>query len=345
MRLLFRVAREFAEGNRRSVAILSSLALIALASLSPTHAAHTTRRPAHEGPQETDFLGRLLAVEMQCNDPCPQAEATTNIRSEIERVADDARLFLERLDTAAGHEGAEARIAALNHFIFGQLGIKPSRDLTDPDNLLLGQVLMRKRGYCVGIASLYLVLADRLGLPVRAVATPSHLFLRYDDGVTRINIETFQEGAQIPDEQYVRDEKIPPESIRRGIFLSNLSDEEFLAQVCNNIGVIESGKKNYALAASRYEQALVLYPRFPAALYNYGTDLLHGGRAVESVRFFSRSLRLYPADAWALNNRGLAYMKMGRREKARRDFVEALQISPSFDQARKNLEQAGTPSE
>src|SRR5260221_2570061 len=83
MRLQSRVKREFAEGTRRLVAILSCLALIALASLSPTHAAHTTHRTAHEGAQETDFLGRLLAVEAPCSAPGSPAEAILSLRSEI----------------------------------------------------------------------------------------------------------------------------------------------------------------------------------------------------------------------------------------------------------------------
>jgi len=181
-------------------------------------------------------------------------------------------------------------------------------------------------------------LSQRCEQRVRAVATPSHIFLRYDDGVTRINIETFQEGASLTDDQYARDEKIPPESIRRGIFLRNLSDEEFLAQVHNNLGVIESGKKRYAQAAARYELALQLYPRFPAALYNYGTDLLHEGRAAEAARLLSKSLRLYPADPWALNNRGLAYLQAGKPQKALRDFEAALKLDPEQESAKRNFD-------
>src|SRR2546425_846140 len=115
--------------------------------------------------------------------------------------------------------------------IFGQLEIRASQDLKDPCNLLPSRVLERKQGYCVGIAALYLLLAERLDLPIHAVATPSHVFLRYDDGTTRINIETLQGGANIPDDQYIREQKIPERSIGRGIFMRNLTTNEFLAQV------------------------------------------------------------------------------------------------------------------
>jgi regulator of sirC expression with transglutaminase-like and TPR domain len=233
---------------------------------------------------------------------------------------------------------AEAQVEALNHFIFTRLGLRASQDLKDPDNLLPSRVLERKQGYCVGIAAIYLALAEQLDLPIFAVATPSHVFLRYDDGTTRINIETLQGGADVPDEQYIREQKIPEKSIRDGVFMRNLAADRFLAQVHNNLGVVYSERKEFDKAAGEYEQALNLDPRLPAACYNYGNDLLQQGELHRAARLFSKSLRLYPTDVWALNNRGLAYVKLDKQEKARRDFEAALRLDPGFEPARKNLE-------
>jgi tetratricopeptide (TPR) repeat protein len=199
-------------------------------------------------------------------------------------------------------------------------------------------VLERKQGYCVGIAAIYLALAERLDLPIHAVATPSHVFLRLDDGTTDINIETLQQGANIPDDQYIREQKIPEKSIHRGVFMRNLTTDEFLAQVHNTLGVIYSEQKAFDKAAPEYERALDLDPRLAAAWYNYANDLLRQGQLQRAIRYFTKSLRLYPTDVWALNNRGLALRKVGKEEKARRDFQKALRIDPGFEQARKNLE-------
>jgi regulator of sirC expression with transglutaminase-like and TPR domain len=245
-------------------------------------------------------------------------------------------------ESGLGKGGLE-EVESLNHRIFAQAGIRSSVDLKDPCNLLPSRVLDRKQGYCVGIAALYLVLAEHLELPIYAVATPSHVFLRYDDGTIRINIETLHGGANVPDEQYVREQKIPEESIRRGIFMRNLSAGEFLAQMHNNLGVVYSERKNYDAAAKEYEIALDLDARLPAALYNWGNDLLRQGEYRKAIRRFSKSLRLYPTDVWTLNNRGLAYGKLGRREKARRDLEEALRIEPGFEQAQRNLGETQSP--
>jgi len=44
----------------------------------------------------------------------------------------------------------------------------------------------------------------------------------------------------VSDEQYIREQKIPERSIRRGVFMRNLTTDELLAQVHNNLGVIYS---------------------------------------------------------------------------------------------------------
>jgi regulator of sirC expression with transglutaminase-like and TPR domain len=274
---------------------------------------------------------RLLAVETAHGALCP-------LPQEADRTTVDTLSERDLQPLRNSPHGAMEIVRTLNHRVFGELGIKSSLDLKDPCNLLPSGVLTRKQGYCVGIAALYLILAERLALPIHAVATPSHVFLRFDDGTTRINIETLQGGASISDEQYVREHKISERSIRGNVFMRNLTADEFLAQVHNNLGIVHSERKEFEAAAIEYDRALDLDPWLPAAWYNYGKDLLRLGESRKAARYFSRALRLNPADAWALNNRGLAYSKIGQREKARRDFEEALRIEPGFEQARRNLQ-------
>src|SRR5712692_2461347 len=85
-------------------------------------------------------------------------------------------------------------IERLNAFLFEAEGFHPTYDLTSPDHLLLDGVLVGKKGHCVGLATVYLVLAEELHLPIYAVATPKHVFVRWDDGKLRRNIELFQKG-------------------------------------------------------------------------------------------------------------------------------------------------------
>ena len=181
------------------------------------------------------LLDELLGVESACASVCsPADESPDDLRSKIVLLAAELR------SDQGWSSDPSSRVQALNRLVLQRLKIKQSQDLKNPDNLFLSQVLERGQGYCVGIASLYLVLAERLDLPIFAVATPSHVFLRYDDGTTRINIETLQGAANVSDEQYIREQKIPERSIRRGVFMRNLTTDELLAQVHNNLGVIYS---------------------------------------------------------------------------------------------------------
>ena len=287
--------------------------------------------PAWGATSRQSLLDRLLVVESEFRAAGTGPHDSLDLRSELDRAIQHLELH-DSIPTGPG------TVMALNDLIFSRLEIRPTQDLKDPGNLLSSQVLQRKQGYCVGIAALFLILAERLDLPIFAVATPSHVFLRFDDGTTRINIETLQRGVSIPDEQYIREQKIPEESIRRGVFMRNLTTDEFLAQVHNNLGVIFSERKDFEMAAREYERALDLDSRLPAAHYNYGNDLLRTDEYRRAARLFSKSLRLYPTDVWALNNRGLTYVKMGKPEKGRRDFEAALRLDPTFEPARKNLE-------
>jgi len=281
---------------------------------------------------ENRFLDRWLEFEQR-------AKAVSGETSETEWVREAILSATQRL---RAKEGAELTgvigVQTLSEFIFNDLGIEASNDLADPDNLFLGSVLVRRRGYCIGISALYLALAERLDLPIHAVATPTHVFLRYDDGTARLNIEPFQRGAALPDEQYIREHRIPERSVARGVFLRNLTMEEFLARAHNNLGVIYSEREDIERAAAEYERAIGLDSRFPAPHYNLGNDLLLQGRPRRAARHFSKALRLHLTDVWALNNRGLAYVNLGKPERARRDFEAALDIEPGFKPARGSLE-------
>jgi regulator of sirC expression with transglutaminase-like and TPR domain len=188
------------------------------------------------------------------------------------------------------------------------------------------------------VAALYLGIAEEMRLPVYAVATPAHLFLRFDDGSTRINIEATAMGAMRTDEEYAREGGMPGASLHKGVFLRNLSDDQFLAQVHSNLGVVYSERKNDVAAAREFERALNLDPGLPAAWYNRGNDRLRRVDYRGAVKDFSRALDLYPIDVWALNNRGVAYRNLDKSGKARRDFEAALRIDPGFEPARKNLD-------
>jgi tetratricopeptide (TPR) repeat protein len=213
-----------------------------------------------------------------------------------------------------GASDAKETIDRLNDFFFRFEKFQVTYDLSSADHLLPGPVLSEKRGYCVGLAAVYLILAEELDLPIHAVATPKHVFLRWDDGKFRRNIELFQEGREVPDADYLRDEKIPQESIKRGVFLASMSNKEFLGFIYQNLGVLESQQGNFKQSEKYYAKAIRLNGKLAATYYNRGNDELKQEQFQKAIRDYDKSLKLYPGDDWAMRNRKLA---QGMFEKMR----------------------------
>ncbi|HUD71777.1 MAG TPA: tetratricopeptide repeat protein [Dongiaceae bacterium] len=298
--------------------------LVSIALLLPAISAARASEP-------NTLLGALEQIESESGGLCDAPAGDASLEATIAALLDSV--------DASGTPLRDSPfpVEALNEIVFRRLGIKASRDIHNPCNLLPSAVLARREGYCVGIAAIYLILAEQLNLPVHAVAIPSHVYLRYDDGRSRIDIETLALGAPTP--EGLAEVTAPSSATARGrvAFPRDLDRDQFLAQVHNNLGVIRSERSDHEHAALEYQKALDLDPLFSAAWYNWGNDLFIGGRYREAIGKLNEALRLYPVDTWALNNRGRAWAALGKTSKARKDFEAALAIDPEFRPARRNL--------
>jgi len=159
-----------------------------------------------------------------------------------------------------------------------------------------GRVIAGQKGYCVGLATIYLTLAEELALPIHAVATPKHVFLRWDDGKYRRNIELFQERRDVSDKGYIREQKIPQASIGRSVFLANLSVREFLGFIYQNLGVLASQRDEFEESGTDYSRAIHFNPKLAAAYYNRGSDELKQRHYKKAIQDYTRSLKLYPIE-------------------------------------------------
>src|SRR5262249_26857577 len=162
-----------------------------------------------------------------------------------------------------------------------------------------------------------LATTERLGLPVHGVASPRHFFVRWDDGTTRINIETTEGGAERPDAFY-REQGISQEAESEGLYLRNLDRRETIAHLLNNEGYILWRRGDAKGAEDRFERALALDPRLVEAWLNLGVVAADRGETEAAGARFAKVLRFLPKDAPTLFNRSLASLHAGR-------FAEALE--------------------
>lgn len=87
------------------------------------------------------------------------------------------------------------QIRVLHQVLFEEYRFRGnSRDYYDPDNALLNRVLERRKGVPVTLATVYLLVAKRLGLPFFGVGLPSSFLVRYGDGETDLFIDPFLDG-------------------------------------------------------------------------------------------------------------------------------------------------------
>jgi Flp pilus assembly protein TadD len=240
------------------------------------------------------------------------------VEKEITRLAEKVRPALrDRSDP-------RAVIAALNRFLFVEEGFSYDRVAGNTDNYLLDRVLRRKRGNCLGLTALYLLLAERLSLPLHGVYVPSHCFARYDDAGVRFNIETGEKGADRDDGRYQRDF-----GLRGGRpYLRSLGRKEMIGVYLKSLGASCSRKGMEDRALRLYREAVVFYPGLPDAYFNTGVSFQKKGLLDEAIGQYRRALELDPDLAVARDNLGVALAKKGRYREALAEVRKAVALTP-----------------
>jgi tetratricopeptide (TPR) repeat protein len=201
----------------------------------------------------------------------------------------------------------------------------------------LNQVLDARKANCLGGSILYLAIAERLGLPFYGVNAAEHDFVRFDDGKTKINFETTDKGNVWSDEQYINrisDSEgilhIPQSSLKRGVYLKNLTKKEVLADLLIARGKLYAETGRSALAIRDYNTALEIKPLEPIAYNNLANVYCLKGDYDKAMEYCNKALDLNPEFGKAYCQRGLIWGKKGEFTKAAADFTEGLKRKPKF---------------
>lgn len=104
-----------------------------------------------------------------------------------------------------------------------------------PDKLL-HNYLATRRGQCVSMPILFLVLAQKLGIDMRLASAPCHVFLRYTDPSGRtFNIEATSGGHPARDEWYRSEFPMSDRATTSGLYMRTLSRRESLALMATTV--------------------------------------------------------------------------------------------------------------
>ena len=143
---------------------------------------------------------------------------------------------------------------------------------------LLTSYLHSRKGNCVSMPTLFLVLGERLGLNMTLSTAPLHVFVKWTDDASgqTFNLETTS-GAGFARDAYYR-EKMPmtDAAIANGVYLKTLTRRETVAVMATTV-------LDHLLETKRYDDAIAV------------ADAL---------------IEAYPANAYALAKKGTAYYRL-----------------------------------
>jgi tetratricopeptide (TPR) repeat protein len=250
------------------------------------------------------------------------------IEDYVECVDWYARMIKARI--ADGDE-PKSIINIINEFLFDDLGFiyVPTGNLED---LYLNKVIDQRKGNCIGLSVLYLSIAEQLSLPISGVNVPDHIFVRYDGGEQKINIETGHKGMSLSDSFYVSNsmERFDEKSVEHGCYLQNLNTKEVISNILLNRSKIRRENGDHKGALDDCDKAVLLNPKNPSAYCNRGVIHEKMGMFSDAIKNYDVAISLNRKYASAYYNRGSLLGVVGRYGQAIEDFNEAIAISPGF---------------
>ena len=188
----------------------------------------------------------------------------------------------------------DKRVRALNTFLYRtgywNDSITFSYDdddlqVTRLDNKFINGYLSTKKGSCITMPMLYVLLGEKLGYPIYAVRSPKHFFVRYISDNKKYNfqsnIEATNGGGYISDKQYKKDIIIPESAIKNGVYLRTLTKKEYIASLLLTNANEFLRLKNIEKSKYYLNLAIQYDSTFSSAYWNYGLIAFGEARHLE----------------------------------------------------------------
>jgi len=271
--------------------------------------------------EEIDLATTILILSKEWD----ASFGVTGYLKEIDRIA------LELAARISPGDPPERIVSLINQYLFEEntYSVAGFDLMYDPEMSALTCVIETKQGDCLGLSVLYLALTERLRLPFYGVALPGHIFVRYDDGEKRINIETTDKGRRSEDSYYEKKYMMLYPTYRKyNFYLRNLSKRELIGSFLNNLGIAYSDKGMYEEAISKLKRAIEIIPDCEGVYNNLGIAYLGKGMHDEAIVEFKRALEISSSYAEVHRGLGIAYCNKAMYGEAIVELTKALAINP-----------------
>jgi tetratricopeptide (TPR) repeat protein len=196
----------------------------------------------------------------------------------------------------------ETTVDAINDVVFERFGFEREITSTDLRYVFLGEVLLARRGSCVGLGSVYFSLGQLLTLPLDGVVLPGHFYLRQPGSVPR-NIETLRRGEALPDSWYqARYPVLPGMGQAYG---RSLGGVQLRGVVAFNVGNERSRQGRLPEAEHAFAYAVSCFDDFAEAHASLGRARHVLGKLEGAERAYAEAYKLAPALPGLTHNQAL----------------------------------------
>jgi tetratricopeptide (TPR) repeat protein len=282
----------------------------------------------------TELVSRFDTIGHSILDLEAELGANGSHRGTLDKLIEEAMGAIQVKDTYT-REDALRILGTINRILENE-GLEQRGDDGSVFGLeLFHEGLGSKKIDCDNTSFIYLSIADALNLPLVAVSAPQHVFVRFVLDREEINWETT--GAiQLSNNYYLAYFNISDQSIDERVYLRNLTLQETMALVYNNIGNALNGRGNLDGSIAYYDEAIRLNPNMPNSYNNKGVVLDEKKDFYTAIGLYDRAIELDPHMPQVYLNRGRSWGSKGNLDKAFSDYDEAIRLKPDYAKAYKD---------
>lgn len=281
------------------------------------------RQAVNRAPDEIDLTETLLRVSQHWQP----ALDLDRLRRQLDDLTEKAKQRLGDNPTP------QKTVEVLTDLIHKQEGYRFTDSVdaagmpTVPAELFLHGLLETKRGYCMNLSLLYLILGQRLELPLYGVPLPNHFFVRYQSPKYRINIESTQGGQSFPDDFYRNRFQVAENA---PYFLTSLNNRQTLGAYFSNVGLTFYRNQHPDTAVFYLTLSTEINPESIDALNNLGNVYSEMGRMEDAIAQYKKALKADPENMSSMFNLGVAYAQADRTDEAIEIFLQVAEREPRF---------------
>jgi regulator of sirC expression with transglutaminase-like and TPR domain len=184
-----------------------------------------------------------------------------------------------------------------NHFLFQEQRFHGNTAAyTDVRNSYLNEVMDRRTGIPVTLATVYLAVGERAGLPVRGVGMPGHFLVRYQGSRSKeLFVDPFH--ARVLDRagcEALLGETYQGQVTMRPAFLKPVLKRQILARILNNLKTTFMAQGDLARALAASDRIILADPHLTAEWRDRGLIEHQLRRDRDALRDFNKYLSLKP---------------------------------------------------